>query len=53
MSKSKVLSGSVEIMCTDFKRVLQLKVHEGVSQSKILQGSVTILVLIINIVTME
>ena len=42
-------------MCTDFKGVLQLKVHEGVSQSKILPGrlSVTILVLIINIVTME
>ena len=31
----------------------ELKVHEGVSQSKIRPGSVTILVLIINIVTME
>ena len=40
-------------MCTDFKGVLQLKVHEGVSQTKILPGNVTILVLIINIVTME
>ena len=40
-------------MCTDFKGVLQLKVHEGVSQTKILPGSVTILVLIINIVTTE
>ena len=40
-------------MCTDFKGVLQLKVHEGVSQSNIMPGSVTILVLIINIVTME
>ena len=38
----KVLSGSVAIMCTDFKGVLLLKVHEGVSQSKILPGSVTI-----------
>ena len=42
VSKSKVLSGSVAIMCTAFKGVLQLKVHEGASHSKILPGSVTI-----------
>ena len=41
VSKSKVLLGSVAIMCTAFKGVLQLKVHEGVSQSKIVPGSVT------------
>ena len=29
-------------MCTAFKGVLQLKVYEGVSQSKILPGSFTI-----------